>query len=150
MTEYGRFADAQELLDLLARRRSELGLSNEKFDRICGFAGGQSDKYLGPTRLKSPTVANLEIMLTALGLSGTLTVDAAKVASSGRLWMREGRRNDESVRPPQRVSKALIRRAAPEVRRISASLAAHARWKKTTPAQRIKFGRWLTRQRKRR
>jgi hypothetical protein len=132
MTEYARFTSAHELLDLLARRKADLGLSNETFDRVCGFTPGYGDKLIGPSRLKSPSMASLEVMLTALGLSGSLHVDEAKVRQVGRLWAREGRRKEASVRPASRISKAVALRAAP----VWASMMAHTRWSKTTVEQR--------------
>jgi hypothetical protein len=136
VTEYGRFTDAHGLLDLLARRKAELGLSNEMLDRICGFATGQTDKYLGPSRVKRPSLDILEILMTALGLSGTLVVDALKSQQVGRLWEREGRRYEPSVRPHARISKALVKRAAPEVRRQFAAMGGAARWQGSTPEER--------------
>jgi hypothetical protein len=82
----GDAATPDEILDLIRRRQHDIGLSNAGLEHICGLAAGQVDKYLGPTRNKSPTLYILGLMMDAVGVSATLWIDASRNAlgSSGR------------------------------------------------------------------
>src|ERR1700719_2186727 len=109
--ELGTFADPDGLVTLLRARQVEFGLSNEGLERLCGFAGGQVDKYLAPAREKAPGAFVLATLMDALGVSGALYVDPAKVARLSKAWAREGRRSASSVRvETPRVSKRSVRR----------------------------------------
>src|ERR1700719_4452384 len=101
--ELGVFADPDGLVTLLRVRQVEIGLSNEGLERLCGFAAGQIDKYLGPSREKAPGAFVLATLMDALGVSGALYVDPAKVARLSKAWAREGRRSASSVRVETRV-----------------------------------------------
>jgi len=148
-TILGNFTTADELLELIRRRKREVKLTNAAFEHICGFAIGQVDKYLGPAREKTPSLYMIGIMMDALGLSATLWIDATKVERFGKAWGRHGSRKAILARQPNgRISKAAIDRARPLVRSEDARRANKARWGKTTPEQRLKVGRWLVEQRK--
>lgn len=147
--ELGVFADPDGLVTLLRARQVEIGLSNEGLERLCGFAAGQVDKYLGPSREKAPGAFVLATLMDALGVSGALYVDPAKVARLSKAWAREGRRSSSSVRvETPRVSKRLVKRVMLDFgRKRMASVpagartelarkAAQSRWAKTTEEER--------------
>lgn len=136
MTEYGRFADMHGLLDIIRQRQIELGLSNAALDAMCDWPGGVVDKYLGPSRTKTPGMFALFLLLNALGLSGTLYVDERKAARRQKDWDSEGQRCERAVRPPARVSKALVARAAPVVMAEMGRRGAMVRWQGIEPSER--------------
>lgn len=139
-----QWTSADELLGLLRARQQELGLSNAALEQVCGLSGGQANRWLGPGREKSPTLASLCLILDGLGLSGTLHVDAEKEARVGPLWARAGRRAGEQVRTTTvRVSKIAIARAKSVVMSEAGRRAALARWKNTTKAERRAVNRFL-------
>lgn len=148
----GSAATPDELLDLIRRRQIELGLSNEMLEEVCGFSVGQIDKYLGPTRSPrwSPKLETLSTMLDALGLSVTLWIDATKVERFRKVRGSQGRRMANYARPQNgRISKALLKRAAPSVAREMGKKGGEAFSKKLTPAQRKMVGKYLANARKR-
>jgi hypothetical protein len=77
--------------------------------------------------------ATFGALLDALGLSGTLYVDPAKVARMGRRWQR---RREAGVREPARLAKAAIARARPLVMAEPARRGGKARWAGATDEQR--------------
>ena len=140
--ELGVFADPDGLVTLLRARQVEIGLSNAGLERICLFAPGQADKYLGPSREKSPTLFTLITIMDALGVSGALYVDPAKVARRSKAWAREGQRVTSSVRVETRVGKSVMSRVMRDLgkKRMAVRTAAvrtvGARWANTTAEQR--------------
>lgn len=152
MTEYGRFDGAHDLLDLLAKRKAELGLSNASLDDICDWPGGVTDKYIGPSRTKPIGIFSLFMLLDALALSGTLYVDDGKESKRQKDWATQGKRKECVVRPAGRISKAMLQQVA-RVRGQWASLAAHARSARLSPERRRQIAaegaraRWENRQR---
>jgi hypothetical protein len=140
--ELGTFDDPDGLVTLLRARQVEIGLSNEGLERLCGFAAGQIDKYLGPSREKAPGAFVLATLMDALGVSGALYVDPAKVARLSRAWAREGRRSASSVRVETRVGKSVMSRVMRDLgkKRMAVPTAAvrtvGARWANTTAEQR--------------
>jgi hypothetical protein len=144
----GDAATPDEILDLIRRRQHDIGLSNAGLEHICGLAAGQVDKYLGPTRNKSPTLYILGLMMDAVGVSATLWIDAVKQERFGKLWERFGRQGSRSARPENgRISKLAIKRARPLVLKEAATKAANARWEKSTPKQRKMVGKYLAKHR---
>jgi hypothetical protein len=140
--ELGVFADPDGLVTLLRARQVEIGLSNEGLERLCGFAAGQVDKYLGPSREKAPGAFVLATLMDALGVSGALYVDPAKVARLSKAWAREGRRSAASVRVETRVGKSVMSRVMRDLgkKRMAVRTAAvrtvGARWANTTTEER--------------
>jgi hypothetical protein len=146
--ELGVFADPDGLVTLLRARQVEIGLSNEGLERLCGFAAGQIDKYLGPSREKAPGAFVLATLMDALGVSGALYVDPTKVARLSKAWAREGRRSASSVRvETPRVSKRAVKRVMQHLGKKGmtsvATVATEAgrkggksRWANSTPEQR--------------
>jgi hypothetical protein len=135
-THRGTFTGAHELLDRLRARQAEIGLSNAELDDICGWpGGGVVDKYLGPSRVKWPGMDVIFRMMYALGLSGELVVDDAKVARMTPIWRASGKRKIAAIRNENpRVSKAMLQRAAPAVAAQMGRKGAEKRWKGTTAA----------------
>src|SRR5258706_2651265 len=150
MNTLGNFATPDELLDMIRRRQHDVGLSNAGLEHICGLAAGQVDKYLGPTRCKSPTLYTLGLMMDAVGVSATLWIDATKAERMGKAWRSFGKGKAAGVARTLngRISKLAVKRSRPLVLREASQKANAARWGKTTPAQRLKVGRWLVKQRK--
>jgi hypothetical protein len=131
----GTFTSAHELLDRLRARQAELGLSNEALEEICEFAPRELDKYLGPARTKFPGLLKVCLMMDALGLSGTLYVDARKVERAAKEWREQGRRRQAAIRSDNpRVSQAMVRRAAPAVAAQMGRKGGERRWLGTTKA----------------
>jgi hypothetical protein len=135
-TLLGSFTDPDALVELLRARQVELGLSNEALERICGWTGGIVDKYLGPSRVKTPGATTLAILMDALAVNGVLMADDAKAARMQRAWDREGRRRERAVRPAARIAKAALARARPLVMAELARKGAVKRWAGATPEQR--------------
>lgn len=142
--EFGTFDGPDAMVTLLRARQVELALSNEALEEICGFARGQVNKYLGPSREKAPGAFVLCTLMDSLGLSGVLYVDPTKVARLSKAWAREGRRRGSNVRgEPSRVSKVIVKRARPEVLRERSRQAALARWKATTREERVQISEYM-------
>ncbi|MET4018148.1 hypothetical protein [Bradyrhizobium sp. S3.2.12] len=57
-----------DLLDLLRRRRDELGLTHETIDHLTGWASGYASKVLSPEPIKNLGEQSLGLVLAALGL----------------------------------------------------------------------------------
>jgi hypothetical protein len=58
----------EELVDLIRRRRDELGLTHQTIDGIAGFQDGYTSKLLAPNPIKNFGPMSLEAMLGALAL----------------------------------------------------------------------------------
>lgn len=143
----GDFRTAAELLDLLRARQVDIGLTNESFERICDLAAGGANKYLGPTHEKWPGILMVSMFMDALGVSGSLWIDAAKVAKVEAAWRDEGKRKDRYVRPSERISKVALKRARPLVVREMGSRGGSSTWAKVPKAARREAMRRLIRRR---
>jgi hypothetical protein len=131
----GMFTSAHELLDRLRARQVEIGISNQNLDALCGFAAGQIDKYLGPSRSRSnPGIEAVICMMDALGLSADLHVDAQKVARMRERW--DARRKAAVRAQPSRISREMVKRARPLVLNELRSKGGKARWADITAEQR--------------
>lgn len=154
-TGRGTFTSAHELLDILRRRQAEIGLSNEALEYLAGLTAGEVNKYLGPGREKFPGLFKLICMMDALGLSGSAHVDLKKVERMTPRWRLAGKRRMAAIRAENpRVSREMIRRAAPEVLRRRAQAGGIARRDRMTAVARIESAvfaartRWGKRKRK--
>ncbi len=144
----GDFATPDELLDLIRRRQLDLELSNAELEQICGFVIGQVDKYLGPTRAKSPNLHSLHLMMDALGVSGALWIDAAKMERFSKVRSRSGKRMAQYANTENgRISKLAIKRARPVVIKEMGRKGGEAYAKKLTPTQRKQVGKYLAKHR---
>jgi hypothetical protein len=130
-THRGTFTGAHELLDRLRARQLELGWSNEMLEDACLMAAGEVDKYLGPGRTKFPGLLKVMDMMVALGLSGTLQADPVRLERIER----QGRRKAAAVREANpRVSRPMLKRAAPIVAAQMGRKGGERRWSGTTRA----------------
>jgi hypothetical protein len=140
----GAFTDPESLLALLRRRQDDLDLSNAALEHLCGFASGQIDKYLGPTRTKRPTLSTLAILMDGLGLSGVLVVDEAKAVRVQKRWTKRGVGGRAGS---GRVSR--LRRVKAETLTELARRGGNARWAGATDKERRAVGQFLAAQRRR-
>jgi hypothetical protein len=124
----GTFHDVESMLLLLRKRQLELELSNAGLERVCGFASGVVDKYLGPSRTKTPGAATLAILMDGLGLCGMFVVDAAKMAKRKVDYEVEGPRIAYAAREHTRPSREAMRRCRPVLMTELALMGAKARW----------------------
>jgi hypothetical protein len=129
----GTFHDYQSFVALLRARKAELGLSDLALDDAAGLTGGHSGKLLGPAQVKGIGRQTLTALLDALGLSGTLYADPAKVARIAGQWER---RHENYAHTNGHIGRAAIARARPAVLRDLARRAASKRWAGSTPEQR--------------
>jgi hypothetical protein len=132
-TPLGTFSDYASFVALLRARKNELGLSDLVLDELAGLAGGYSQKVLGPTQVKGIGPLSFTGLLDALGLSGTLYADPAKVARLSGQWQRRDR---AGVRENHRLGKVAIAKARPIVMAELATMGGKARWKDATPEDR--------------
>jgi hypothetical protein len=114
----GTFTDYQSFVALLRARKEVLGLSDLALDELAGLTSGHVGKLLGPSQVRGIGPLTFGILLDALGLSGTLYVDPAKVASLGKIEQRKA----SHVRSEHRVGKTAIRRVMRELGRKSMSM----------------------------
>lgn len=112
-----------ELVDLLAARKEDLGLSNAFIDTYWSYAAGMTDKYLGPTRVKTLGRQSLDDFLMILGLSIVLIEDPDKLR---RMESQYEKRKPGYAHSP-RVSKLAVTKALPIIMRELSVKAAEAR-----------------------
>ena len=112
------------VVDLLRRRKAELGLTCEVLDEITGLPSGYTGKVLGPKYVKRLGPLSLGLMMQAMSLKMRIMSDDERVDQEvGQVFVKQflserGRRG------------ARIRNAqSPEKRRASARKAARARWR---------------------
>lgn len=130
---YGLLTSADDLLTAVRARKEQLGLSNENLEELAGFCAGAVGKYLGPARVKSPTISSLELLFGALGVGVVLVEDAEAAKRMAHRW---DRRNADRVRDNGRVAKSAIARTRPAVLADLGRKAAAARWRDKSPEQR--------------
>lgn len=100
--------DHESLAAAFAEIKNFLGLSNEACDDLAGFCKGATDKYLGPARSKRIGPQTLDILCTLFAVK---FVPVADLEAAQKMAPRWEQRNTAQVRPPARVSKALLDRA---------------------------------------
>ncbi len=98
------------LVDCFAALRNHLQLSNESCEELAGLCAGHVDKVLGPTRVKnlSPWLFDLFCQLFAVEFHAKVDLTQARKMES-----RWERRDKSQIRPPARLSKAILDRARP-------------------------------------
>lgn len=132
-----------ELVDLLAARKDELGLSHAFIDGYWGYPAGMTDKMLGPTRVKTVSRAKLDDLMMVLGVSLVLVVDPAKLAKMEQQW----EKRKPGYAHSRRVSKRTAKRARPVVWRETGYLGGKVTAHMRTPAQRSRSARHAARSR---
>jgi hypothetical protein len=118
---------ADDVIESLRARKDAIGLSNETLEDICGLTTGHADKVLGPSRVRSPSLALLMALVGALGLAVQL-VARSRSQSLAAVAHREC--------DDHRISKVAVQKARPIVLARAARKAVNARWAKTTRKQR--------------
>jgi hypothetical protein len=96
-----KLASEAELLDALEARRVELSLSNATVESLAGLCAGHLTKVAGPARSRSPTLATLDRLMAALGLSFVLVRDPQKIEAARDRWR------------PRSASKVRVRALSP-------------------------------------
>jgi DNA-binding phage protein len=117
-----RIADENAFLDALVARRIGLGWSNEALERAAGLCQGHVTKCFGPARLRSPSLATVDKVMAALGLSFVLVVDPEK--ARGDI---PPKRVESKVR--QRLSSATVERAQPVILATMLRKAVQRKWR---------------------
>lgn len=112
-----------ELVDILAARKEALGLSNRFIDTYWSYAEGMTDKYLGPTRIKTLGRQSLDDLLMVLGVSLLVVESPEKIAHMERQW--EKRKPGYAHSP--RVSKKSIEKAKPVILRENGAIGGKVR-----------------------
>jgi len=101
----------EELLDLLRRRRDDLGLTHETIDHIAGWASGYCSKVLSPEPLKGLGEQSLALVLDvlALGIARIEIVEDPEQAARMRpRWTRRLRPKMRARRTRSELSGALL------------------------------------------
>lgn len=96
-----------DLLDLLRRRRDELGLTHETIDHLTGWANGYASKLLSPEPIKNLGEQSLGLVLAALGLG----IARIEFVEDPELAARMRSRWTQRLRPkmrPRRTRGALL------------------------------------------
>jgi hypothetical protein len=129
-----------ELVELLAQRKADLGLSNEFVDQIGGLAAGACDQILGPSRRKNLGKTSMDILLEVFAADITLTLSTEKLRRMEKRY--EGRVKSQVRQPPNgRVSKHVMKRVAPLVRKEFAQSGVEARMAMLTSEHRSGIAR---------
>lgn len=133
---------AGDVIDAVRARKDRLRLSDELVGEIAGFCPGTLGKYLGPSRLKSPTIGTLCLILQALGVGLMLVEDDDATARVSRLW---ARRQEHHIQSAGRLASIAVKRAA-AIEKLASS-GGKARWKGVDAAERRRQMRKLARKR---
>ncbi len=92
---YASAENYESLVEELKRRAGELGISCSDLDAIAGLPTGFAGKFMGPSQVKRLGPISLFVVLPALGLRLTLTVDREALHQYAR---RGSPRNRQQVR----------------------------------------------------
>ncbi len=110
---YGR------LIEALAHRAAELGMTHAAVDQLAGLQEGYTSKCFGPSMTKHLGALTLFLVLPALGLRLTLIRDDAAAEQSAR---RVIRRNHRQARPANLAQKKCSERVRERALRELATL----------------------------
>jgi hypothetical protein len=130
-------SSADDVLDAVRARKDDLALSNQALEHIAGYAEGTVNKYIGPSREKSPTLPMLYLLLQAMGLGLVLVEDAEAAKRMSHRWTKRSANVNRDGNG--KVARLAIKRARPIVLTEVARKAATARWAGTTKWQRAAF-----------
>ena len=100
-----------ELLDMLRRRRDELGITHETIDHITGWASGWAGKVLSPEPIKGLGEKSLSLVLDALalGIARIEFVEDPQLADRMRhRWMKRRRPRMRPRRTRSELNGALL------------------------------------------
>jgi len=103
---------ADDLKEIIRRRKNDLKLSNEWIDLHTESVNGNWDKYFGISSQKPLSHAALDRYLQTLGCTIAVFVDPAAEAKMRDLWEK---RDGRQLRPAARFGRALMARAMPAV-----------------------------------
>ena len=120
-------------------------LSNEFCDEAGDFAGGQTDKVLGPTRSKNLGPITIDEFCKMFAVKFIMVRDVENEACMKDVW--EGRQTSHVRRNAHRMSKALLERAQPFIFREMSRRAAAARKIKISAPMRAKIAKRAARAR---
>lgn len=87
-----------ELLDLIRRRRDELGITHMTIDALTGWASGYASKVLSPEPLRGLSAGSLDLLMGALAL-GIARVEFVEDPDQAE---RMRSRWEQRLRPPMR------------------------------------------------
>jgi hypothetical protein len=99
-----------DLVDALAARKTELGLSNSLIEHALLMGEHGLDKLVGPSRTKNLTVLVAHDLAELMGCRIVLQPDPELEAKVRARWEQ---RDNRKVHPPRRVSQAILERARP-------------------------------------
>lgn len=109
----GEARNSNEMLEIWRAKRERIGLSNEHCDELANFTLGQTDKILGPTRIKNFGSLTFTGFNWTLAIKWVAVVDADQIAVMEQYW-KDRQRQISHVRPePSRISKKILERAKP-------------------------------------
>jgi hypothetical protein len=134
-----------ELVELLRARKDQLGLSNGWMDSAMGLTDGHCDKVIGVSGERGLSRLTIDGALAVLALKIQVVEDKAQAARMRPIWEK---RDQRQVRPPSRISKALVAKVRPHILREAASRASKARWGRvsaelrSTLMRRVSLARW--------
>jgi hypothetical protein len=103
----------EELVDLIRRRRDELGITHETIDHLTGWASGYASKLLSPEPLKGLGEKSLALVLDALalGIARLEFVEDPELAARMRpRWVKRRRRRMRPRRTRSELNGALLDR----------------------------------------
>lgn len=127
----------QDLINALRARKTALGLSNVLIDDLAGYHPGMWDKMCGPANVRVLSLNCLLTFASALGLAIQLVEDPDCSARIAKRWER---RESIRVHDNGRISKeAAVRIAWSLVLSKANRKAGQARWRNSTPEQRLAF-----------
>jgi hypothetical protein len=127
-----------DLVDALAARKSELGLSNSFIEHALLMGEHGLDKLIGPTRRKNLTVTVAHDLAELMGCRLILQVDPELEAKMRARWEL---RDNRKVHPSRRVSQTILERAKPIFHQTLAASGAEARNRVLSSEQRKEIAR---------
>jgi hypothetical protein len=102
-----------ELVEAFRTIKARLGLSNDWCDQACDWAGGFTDKVLGPTQNKNISPLTFSMLCQIFAVKFTMEIDMDAVRKMEATWQKRAERNVRIVE--SRISQKLIERAKPHV-----------------------------------
>lgn len=128
-----------DLVEAFRAIKNRLGLSNAWMDEVCGYAGGVTDKMLGPSHSKPINQLAFSMFCHVFAVQFEMRIDPEQLLKMEAQW--EQREAGKVSVQKTRMGKALLQQAKPivvkEYGRIGGMVTAHMR----TPAQRSESAR---------
>jgi len=126
----GEATSHDTLIQVMAERKSALGLSNEFLDNTIPLSDGHTDKILGPSRERGLSQITLDAMLAILALKLVIVEDPEQAVRMRQVW---NGRDKRQLRPAARIGKSMIARARPRVIAELGRQGGKARWRGVGP-----------------